>query len=259
LPIAERSRELLLFCASAVSIGLVGYFLFLKILSYPTQPWYYLALIAFTALFLDLAFDCLQETRFRIARLIVVGVIWLTSAIPTYRQISLRMTNADTIAERLGKVAATNDLVVVTPWYQGISFGRYYRGPAPWLTVPPLDSLQFHRFDLIKQKMLIPNLNEPIRPLLDRIHETLQRGGKVWVVGQPQFPKAGEFAPTLSPPPDPEWGWDEQGYSGMWSLKTGAYLQVSALRSESIALPSTDRVSNAEKLTLMLFESTPAR
>ena len=49
----------------------------------------------------------------------------------------VRFTNIDLVAARLNKLVAKEDFVIVTPWYYGISFERYYRGPGDWVTVPP--------------------------------------------------------------------------------------------------------------------------
>ena len=43
-------------------------------------------------------------------------------------------TNVDLVAARIGQTAGANDLIVITPWYNAISFERYYHGPATRMT-----------------------------------------------------------------------------------------------------------------------------
>src|SRR5437899_633264 len=107
--------------------------------------------MGFVALLLDLVFDGVEPHRWwRPGRLAVVLVIAGSSAVHTWQQAQVRQTNVDLLAASLGERAAKDDLIVVTPWYMGITFERYYRGAAPWKTVPPLESHSFHRYDLIK-------------------------------------------------------------------------------------------------------------
>lgn len=50
-----------------------------------------------------------------------------------------RMTNLDFVAQRLNREAGKEDLVLVHPWFCGVTFNRYYTGSAEWLTLPPAD------------------------------------------------------------------------------------------------------------------------
>ena len=76
---------------------------------------------------------------------------------------AVRQTNADLVAQTVTRGAAPGDLVLVNPWYDGISFGRYYRGKAPWITLPEMTDHRYHRYDLLKIKMASP------RPINDAI------------------------------------------------------------------------------------------
>src|SRR5947208_9321595 len=52
----EHVRGLILFAATSLVFGAAGYTLFLKLSEYPTQPWHYVPLMAFSAVCLDTIF-----------------------------------------------------------------------------------------------------------------------------------------------------------------------------------------------------------
>src|SRR4029077_9437456 len=54
LRLPREAIHLMLFGGVALVAGTAGYFAFLGIVGYPTQAWYYLALLAFGAVLLDL-------------------------------------------------------------------------------------------------------------------------------------------------------------------------------------------------------------
>src|SRR6185295_17447396 len=129
-----------------LAIALPLYFALLLHVGFRTQPWYYVALMA-------VAVGCAEAmlespaTGFRLARLGGVAAIALLLAPGVYEYLGLRQTNMDQVVAALGSPSPA-DLVVVTPWYYGVSFNRYYRGPAPWSTLPPLEDKSLHRPDL---------------------------------------------------------------------------------------------------------------
>ena len=98
-----------------------------------------LALLGVSGVCIDALFGALVNSRFtRTLRL--VGVILVTgfTLIPAVRTTRMRFTNVDLIAQRLRTTASAEDIVLVISWPNGVSFERYYRGAAQWLTVPPL-------------------------------------------------------------------------------------------------------------------------
>ena len=48
------------------------------------------------------------------------------------------MTNLDLVAQRLNLEANKDDLILMHPWFCGVTLHRYYKGGAEWLTLPPL-------------------------------------------------------------------------------------------------------------------------
>jgi hypothetical protein len=170
----------------------------------------------------------------RVALAIVAGLAILPVAVP---QVSTRQTNVDQVARYLETAAGPRDLIVVNPWYVGITFARYYHGQTPWITIPPMPDITTHRYDLLKSQLMSP---APLAPLHEDIVKTLRAGHRVWMVGAHDFVAKGESPPTLPPAPNGPWGWKDGPYRIVWSLQTGYLVQSSALYWK-IVTPPTDR------------------
>ena len=83
--------------------------------------------------------------------------------LPSAREmVTYRQTNMDLIAGVLRERADARDLIVVHPWTFGVSFDRQYSGATPWTTLPPLADHRFHRYDLLKAKMILENPAQPV-------------------------------------------------------------------------------------------------
>ncbi|HET9225489.1 MAG TPA: hypothetical protein VFR31_02395, partial [Thermoanaerobaculia bacterium] len=199
-----------LFSLPALALAQWG---FLEILEYRPRPWYFLAFLAVAALALDVRLS--SSTLGRIARLGAAGLATLVLILPATTAAQTRMSNVDLVADRIAAEAAPGDLVVIAPWYMGISYQRYARGPAPWMTVPDLPDHSIHRFDLLKDG----------RVDLGAIERTLRSGGRVWVVGRLD----------ISPP------------------KLTAFLSRHAVRREARPVPWNGPVNGYERLDLLAF------
>src|SRR5262249_7112422 len=118
-PRFERDqRAVLLFAGTGLLVVIVVYFAFLLMLSYWTEPWYYLALMALVALLVDLASDALpRDLRLRYARLGLALVLAFVALVPTWRKACLRFTNIDLVAAKLNQSVSKDDLVLIAPWY----------------------------------------------------------------------------------------------------------------------------------------------
>lgn len=230
--------ELVLFSTTAAVIGLLGYFLFLKRLAYPTQAWYYIALLAFLATALEAIFSILADMPVgRIVRLAIFAFGLGISFWPAFGIVQTRVTNLDIIADKLQKTADPDDLIIVFPWYCGMTFNRYYRGKTPWETIPPIDDHRFARVDLFMKHMANPDQSQPVQPVLQKIATALSGGHRVWLVGGVRFPERGTSPPVLPPAPQSAWGWHDEPYSLEWSMQAGAYLQIHATSAEVIPVP----------------------
>jgi hypothetical protein len=217
----EERRGVALFASAAALAALGGFALFLLRLRYLTQPWYYVGLLALLAACIDAVLAASPRSRggraFRLALALVVLVAGLPAAVSALRE---RQTNVDAIARHLEQNASHGDLVVVNPWYVAISLGRYYRGDAELMTLPPLEDLRVHRFDLVKRAM---ESGEKLDAIRARAHQVLRSGGRVWVVGRIAVPQGEPYA-TPPPPPLPLTGWGMGPYDRAWTLQLGALL-----------------------------------
>lgn len=213
-----RGGERAIFCGASLTVALAGFAAFLKHANLPSQAWYYLPLLAFAVVCLEAV---LAESN-RLARpaFAVFAVIATIGAVPAGLPVlRSRLTNVDLVAEHLSKSAGTNDLIILQPWYCGVSFARYYNGPAPWTTIPEIADHKMHRYDLVAAGI---QQEHAARPVLDKIQAALAAGGRVWVVGWMVFDK--------SPPPEPRpapnnpWGWMDQPYYFFYGAMAGSFI-----------------------------------
>lgn len=186
--------ELQVFAGTTLLAALVGYFVFLKFAAMITSPWYFLPLLAMGAVCFDLGVPL--ATMPRLVRVVVWGILMATVgvAVPfSARDLNCRFTNVDLVVKRLQAEISPLDYVLVTPWYLGISFDRYYHGAAAWDTLPPVADHTAYRFDLAQTALADRRALEPV---LDHIARTLQAGHRVWVVGWMRVPLPGKVAAT---------------------------------------------------------------
>jgi hypothetical protein len=251
-PLSDSRRDLVLFSTTVLLSATVVFLLFLKWASLLSQPWYFLPLMGVCALSLDGVLAALTvQIPIRIFRLTTAILILVLSVPYGWQEIQVRQTNADRIASRLEESAHAEDLIVVSPWYYGVAFQRYYRGSAPWITVPPLEDLRIHRYDLLKEKM---KSSDPIGPLLSRMSETLRSGNRLWLVGEfPSLPKEQSVEPR-PPAPDRRSGWNNHPYVSSWAGQADHLVQTRACRVEPVLISSGERVNPYENLKLRVAQ-----
>ena len=244
----ERQKDVRLFARFAVPAGLLAQWGLMEAIHYQPRPWYFLPVLALTAAGLDVLLTA--STLQRTARLAAAGLAVLALFLPALGLARTRMSQMDLLAGRIAAEAAPNDLVVLVPWYHGIGYQRYGRGPAPWVTVPDLADHRFHRYDLVKARMMQP---EPLRDVFGTIERTLRAGGRVWVVGEPEFPQPGEPVPVPPPAPAPDTGWQDVPYLMSWSLQLGAFLRDHTVQAGRVPIPREGPVNGFERLDLLVF------
>jgi hypothetical protein len=246
-PVNENSNaSVVLYAATALIAGALSFFVYLRLAALPTEVWYYLPLITFLSVCIDAALAGVLP-RFPIWRLLFLGTI-VTVAFPkTFELAQYRQTDMDLVAEALRQRATPNDLIILNPWYYGISFERYFNGKTPWLTVPDLDDHRFHRYDLFKIKMQTQN---PIQPVLDKIAATLQSGHRVWLVG------AFNFGVTPGQPPGPapnkSFGWSEEPYLQTWRDNVSYFLTTHIRHAARITIQSANSINALENVPLIV-------
>ncbi len=120
-------RELIWFAVMVSGLSITGCYLFLRVLSYTTSAWYYLALICLIAAALDLMASSLcTATWLRLVKLGFGSAALIAAPFADWSAITERQTNVDLAARTVAARAAPGDLVIVTPWQLGIPFQRYY-------------------------------------------------------------------------------------------------------------------------------------
>jgi len=237
----ERS-DLALFCVTSVVLGIIGYIGFLLKLQFFMQPWYYVGILILCAISLDgiLSASWPALRPWGLMRIGFLAVMMILNAGPAWAEAHTRRSNLDVVAAFLSRNASAGDLIVVQEAWEGITFNRYYRGQAQWLSIPPIDSHEVHRIDLVIAEM---NQPEAMTPVLHAITNTLASGNHVWVVGSIRMARWKDAPPGPTPLPPPP----SEMRTGLWF---GSYLywwnqQVTTLlldhaqqgKTETIAAP----------------------
>jgi len=177
--------DLALFSAMSIVLGLIGSVLFLRLLSYVMQPWYFLSFMAVLAAGADAAQSAAPSGRgFRVLG-IALAAVGLTSIlfVPLRQWSVTRRTNVDKITRVVEQSAGKADYIILTDWNSGISFHRYYRGSAPWQTLPPLppNARDIHRGDLVFKLM---TRGDVLGPVFDSVTQTLHDEHRVFYIGK---------------------------------------------------------------------------
>ena len=255
LGLSRKQKDLILFSSLALVTGLVGYISFLKILSYRTEPWYFIALLALIAVTLDASLAAISSSiRGRIFRIVFVLFFIGLTVRPVWESIHMRHTNIDLIASKLQNLVSERDLILVTPWFFGVTFERYYTGKARWMTSPRIEYHRFHRYDLIKEAMESINSAEAVKPVLAAMSDALKSGNRVWLVGRPPFLPEGQPPASLPSAPYGELGWYSGPYQHNWALQVGYYIRTHAVYGEDILVRVDNPVSGSENPQVMLVQ-----
>lgn len=229
----QRARGLILFAATSLVFGAAAYAVLLKLAALPTHYWHYVPLMAFSAACLDTMFFAVWGWA-RPAAMVLAAVTVSTTFMFQLPAVKCRETNVDLVAATLSREVASNDYVIVHPFYCGVTFKRYYKGAAPWTTLPPVEDYTLQRWDLLKAKM---QTKDPIAPVIDRITSTLQSGNRVWLVGNIPFDK--RPLEEILPAPNDPWGGSEGRYSFYWGVQVTQFLSAHC-RQQAVAMaPST--------------------
>jgi len=249
---ADVGEEVVLFTFASVVIAFGGFFVWLRLLGFPTQPWYYVPPMTLLCLALDATWPALLSgQRAGLVRLGGVTVGAVLGFVSAFAAVSVRQTNVDVLAARLAKFAAPGDFILVDQWHNGASFSRYFSGSTPWTTLPPLEDQSLQRLDLFKKFMVA---SKPTEPVERQIIDTLKSGHRVWLAGGLPMPGKGKAAPELPPAPNSRVGWNHDAYSYVWALQAGELLQTHAARSARVDLQLDRQVSPYENLPLYVVE-----
>jgi hypothetical protein len=249
-------QDLALFCVTSVVLAIIGYIGFLLKLRYFMQPWYYLEILVICAISLDgiLTASWPELRPWGLLRIGFLVVMMTLNAGPAWVEAHTRRSNVDLVADFLSQNASAGDLIVVQDTAAGITFNRYYRGQAQWLTVPPIDSHEVHRNDLVKAKM---NQPEAMTPVLHAITNTLASGNHVWVLGSIPIARWKNVPPGPTPlPPLPSemptrlW---VGAYTYWWNQQITALLLDHAQQGQAETIAAPRPVNHFENVSVARF------
>lgn len=246
----DSTRDLRLYAIMAGLVGSIATLVFFQRLQWPTNIWYFLPMLALAAIAIDCTLDFKPAMRGGIILRVALSVACIcTSAIAAFARVQVRASNLDVIASVLEKHAGKDDLIVIYPFVDAITFSRYFHGSAPFVTIPQIGDVSLHRWDQLVQQARHENA---IAPLLLRVNETLRAGHQVWVATT--FPLT---APASSPPPIQPLSDSTPhriGYflSG-WREQFVADLRDHAERSAPVEVGIDQPVSRYERSRLIVF------
>ncbi len=238
-------RNFPLFGGVTLIAGLAAFYGFLRFAALPVESWYFLPLMALAAVCFEISLP-----RGIHARAAIFGFAAITAliALPPLRyNLDWRFTDGDLIAQRLNADAQPDDFIVVTPWYDGITFARYFKGAAHWNTLPPLNDHSVHRYDLVREQMETP---DAIQPVVEKISATLQFGHHVWVVGRMELPQPGPIPAILPPPPLKYTGWADRPYDLAWQNQVAQFLANHCRNFDLVWQATNQNVNDTENLKL---------
>ena len=214
------------------------------------SPRYRLPFTAAATLSMQVVYVTLRKNiGLTVANLVGSGLTAAAFIPSSYHLSELRRTNCDLAAAVVANSAAQDDLVIVTRFTHAPTFQRYYRGTAPWTSVPAVaDHLQ-HRAYLARSVKLNP---DTIRDILLSIESELKAGHKVFLVGR--FPLS-EIGRPVSITSTPESGssWRLGIYLNMWRRQIVNLLGQHAVQVLKIALNESPPIDPQEKEDVFLF------
>ena len=245
----DFTDDLPLFAAVTLLAAIAAFAGFLWFAALQTRSWYFLPPITLAAVCFDTGLPQAGRSLRAVFYGFIIGTVLV--AFPcAQRDLDYRFTNVDLLAKRLALEAAADDFIIVSPWYFGITFDRYFKKTTPWQTLPPLADHTLHRFDLVHMQMRNP---EAIQPLLDQIGATLQAGHRVWVVGSLAISAPGTPPPALAPPPPTNReNWSEMPYYLSWSSQIAWFIGNHSLQFNQVHEATNDNISFDERSKLFV-------
>jgi hypothetical protein len=248
----SNSTTAVWFYLLTVLLSLAGYAIFLKLLGYFGRPWYFLALFSIVAVAVDtLAAKLAVNTGLRIARLALVFLAMIIMPAAAWSRILERQTNMDRIIRVLDLNVKNGDLIIINPWYKGITFNWYYRGTAQWVTLPIINDHRTHRCDLLKEKMMC---ERPLDDLYALVEKTLRESHRVWLGGDTRPPSDTAVPPSLPPAPLSRFGWQNGVYADTWALQFCQFLDRHSVKTLNFNLPVKNGVIGFEDASLLIAE-----
>jgi hypothetical protein len=187
----ELRSGAMIYSAMVLAASTAFFLAFMRYSVVAPRIWHFLVFLAPCALAIETVLAEIPLATMRWARPASAAMIVLISVQICRKEVMLRQTNMDLIALKLKASAQPGDLIVVSPWYFGLSLRRYL-DEKRWTSVPPIADYRFHRYDLLQERMVSAH---PIADLEEQMRQTLRSGHALWVAGMFRF------QPANSPPP----------------------------------------------------------
>lgn len=243
------------FAGTTAIVAAVGQVPFLFSVGFFVQPWYYPNAVLVVAIATDVVLQrAVLPRAVRTAGAAIAAGLLALVLVPSGLAVAQRQSNLDLVAAYLKQNARPGDLIVVYPWHYGLSFQRYYDGAVPFMTVPDVADHTYHRFDQLAELMREP---ERIKSGFRRIHQTLQSGGGVWVVGAPAEDVLPQFPVPPVPSDDDPLSWNDNRYSVLAGLQLRWVLAQSSPRAYPVPPLSERTVREYENAPLTLYSVQP--
>lgn len=243
-----EQTDLLLFAGLSLVLGLAGFGFFIHLSGLPTEPWYYIPALVFAAVCCDAILPRLHPLA-RVWVLVIAAACAVYAGVSAPPALRMRQTNGDLAAASIASQAQPGDLILVQPWYQGITFARHYHGIAPWTTLPPLADYRFHRYDQFKIQI---QMVDPTKPVFQQMETVLRSGHRVWVVGDLSASRSNcAVSDNLPPAPHGPQGWYDEPYTLAWGARLGSFLAFHAASFTAVAGLSTNSVNPMESMKLL--------
>lgn len=247
--ICSKAWKMIYFTTALVAAVLFHLFFLLRLGLQP-RSWYFLILLAPAALALDAILAGGSAPPLRLGRAGLALLLALLFVPACYAEVRLRQSNADLVAETLKQQTHPGDLILVSPWYYGVSLQRYF-GTNGFTTLPPMQEIRIHRYDLMKNQMESEN---PIGPLLQEVGRTLRSGHALWVAGLFQFPPPGPPQPVY-PPYHGGMNMADSTYFSSWMFQISRIVQARATSGGQVRIPVPGgaTIHPAEDIPLLVF------
>jgi len=234
----QRARPFVL----SLVFGIVIYLCFLRFSGLHAQSWYFLIVMAVSALWLEGIAATFAQKTIRQGMLVAALLAAVVAAPAALDVVRTRSTSIDLIAQTLRQKATGKDVVLTMPWYYGVTLGRYY-DHQKFTTVPPLSDISIHRYDLVQRAMETP---EPIAGLMRDMEQSLRNGGTVWTIGEiisPDNPGQAPMLPTYTPGN----GYSDSDYLTSWSMQIADFLARHGNHFGVVTLPPVGRINPLER------------
>jgi hypothetical protein len=233
--------------ATALFLGFMWYS------SVSPRMWHFPILLAPTALAIEGVLAAIPLARVQWARATLAVVLVLVSVPICRKEVTQRQTNIDLVAQKLKASTRPGDMIVVSPWYFGLSLRRYL-DERKWTSIPPIADYRFHRYDLLRERMASPN---PIGELEEQIRQTLRGGHAVWVAGMFRSLQPGAPPPKVYPPYRDWMPMADALYTDSWVTQIGEMIRTNGcdVTPVSILVPDQTPVNMLEDVSVRVIRS----